>query len=99
MRMWIAKTLTLCGLLLGAVSASAVTPLSLEDTQRELGPNDCPVLTQVKYPWLTCAVSATGGRTISNATVAPNATWDADKRIPRGHVFVDGQGGWKGPID
>ena len=39
------------------------------------------------------------GWTITTSTVAANATWDADKRIPRGHVFVDGQGGWKGPID
>ena len=61
-----------------------------------MGEDECPPLTRIKYPWLECATNAWGGRSIRTATAPANASWDTDRRIPLGHDFVEGEGGWKG---
>ena len=91
MRIGLATLLLLLGI---APAASALPPLTLQEASAPVGPDECSPLVRVKYPFLSCATDAEGRRSFANATVAADATWDDDKQIPYGHVWVDGDGAW-----
>ena len=89
MRLWI-----VVGFLVSFVGASPVAALpgiSLSEALPDVGADECPVLIQIKYPWLQCATNERGGRSIISATVSANASWEADRSIPRGHPFAEGE--------
>lgn len=44
------------------------------------GQDECPKITQVKYPWLKCKTNAWGGTQIATATVPANANWEDEKQ-------------------
>ena len=77
-----------------AGSAAALPGISLSEPLPEVGADECPVLTQIKYPWLQCATNERGGRSITSATVSANASWQADRSLPLGDAFVEGDGWW-----
>ena len=91
MRKLIAISLFSLGL---AAPAWSLPGLTLEESAREVAEDECPVLTQIKYPWLRCTTNEWGGKSLSDPTVAANATWDSDRRIPIGHEWVEGTGAW-----
>ena len=74
--------------------AAALPGISLAEAAAEVGAEECPLLIQIKYPWLGCTSDAEGRRSFTMATVAANASWDGDRQIPLGHTFVDGDGAW-----
>lgn len=80
-----------------AGGASALPGISLSGPLAEVAADECPVLTQIKYPWLECTTDALGTRSISTATVPANASWDSDRSIPIGHAWVEGEGAWRTP--
>ncbi len=53
--------------------------------------DQCPVLTQVKYPFLQCVTMTTGGKVLADAGVAPTV---AGRQAPYGMEFPEGVGYW-----
>ena len=76
-----------------APSASALDALSLPVA--ETGPDECPRLIQIKYPWFTCATNAWGGKTITTATVKANVDEYDERVVPLGWPEVEGRGHWQ----
>jgi hypothetical protein len=72
--------------------AVAFDSISLSEPLADPAPDTCPALTRINYPWLDCRTHASGGTTITTHTVAANASWATDRRIPYGHPFVEGHG-------
>ena len=91
MRMWIVASFLV---LFVSGAASALPGISLSEPPAEVAADECPVLTQIKYPWLGCASNAHGGRSFTRATVAANARWETDRTIALGHEWVEGEGNW-----
>ena len=91
MRMWIAAILSS---LLLAGAASALPGISLSQPLPEVAADACPVLTDIKYPWLRCVRNSHGGKSFTPATVRAVASWRTDRTIAIGHEFVEGTGAW-----
>jgi len=49
---------------------------------------------RIKYPWLRCATNALGQKGITGGNLPANASWDAARQIPLGHIWVHGEGAW-----
>jgi hypothetical protein len=77
-----------------ALPAAALPGISLSEPVPATGPDECSVLSQIKYPWLACATGADGAKRFVGGTIAANAGWDDDRQIPLGHEFVEGHGNW-----
>ncbi len=85
-----------CSLLMFVSGAASALPgISLSEPPAEVGADECPLLIQIKYPWLGCKTDATGARSLTSATVAASASWDADRTIAIGHDWVEGEGAWR----
>ena len=72
------------GLLVGAlVAAPALShdAMSPDEAAVETAADECPTLTRIKYPWLTCSTNAFGVKSV-NVDVR-SASWESEKRIPR----------------
>jgi hypothetical protein len=95
MRIWIAVVAVMLALQGWAAAASADShAASATPPAAEARADACLPIIETRYPWLQCAPNASGGRSITSATVAANASWDTDRSIPYGHVFVEGDGWW-----
>lgn len=93
MRTWILGLLPTVLLAL-ALPATALPGISLSKPLPETGPDECALLTQIKFPWLVCKTDAQGHKRIVNTTVAATANWEDTRQIPLGYEFVEGDGGW-----
>ena len=93
MRIWIIGLLPAVLIAL-ALPATALPGISLSEPLPETGPDECALLTQIKFPWLICKTDAQGHKRIVNSTVAANANWEDLRRIPLGDEFVEGEGNW-----
>ena len=96
MRMWIAAILSS---LLLAGAASALPGISLSQPLPKVADDACPLLTQIKYPWLRCAQNAHGGKSFTTTTVQASASWETDRSIAIGHDFVEGEGAWLDSVE
>lgn len=93
MRTWILSLLPTVLLAL-ALPATALPGISLSEPLPETAPDECALLTQIKFPWLVCTTDAEGNKHIVNSTVPANASWEDTRQIPLGYEFVEGDGGW-----
>ena len=59
-----------------AGSASALDAIDPGDATAAAG--ECPVLVQIKYPFVTCSAGASGFQPGSE-----NASWEQDRRMPQ----------------
>lgn len=95
-------TLAALGLALALTPAAGLvaTPASALDTLSlpvaETGADECPRLTQIKYPWMSCTRTAWGAKTLRTPT--GDDTYESERRMPSWSEFVDGDG-YFGPHD
>jgi hypothetical protein len=95
MRMRIPMLAPLAGILLSlpvAGSSLALDTLTPGQASAATGSEECPVLTQVKYPFLACATSPSGGKIlVATGDVATNVS---GRQGPYGLEFPEGSGYW-----
>ena len=77
--------------------ASAESRFSPSEASRAIAADECPLLTQIKYPWLACETRAPGTRSITTVTVPAEASWARNRSLPIGDDWVEGEGAWQTP--
>ncbi len=75
-----------------AAPAGALESISLSVPFEESAAEECPRLTQIKYPWIQCSPNAWGGKTLN--TPSESDSWSESRRIPPLSEFSDGGGYW-----
>jgi hypothetical protein len=71
-----------------ATPALASDALTLAEAAADTGANECPVLTQVKYPFLRCTTDAHGVKEVVKKI--GSASYTSDRQVPRLYEFVEG---------
>jgi hypothetical protein len=78
-----------------AAPAAALEPICLKAALAELGPDQCPLLTRIKYPWLSCHTDSDG---VVVAEIGRGGdSWERSRRIPWLGAWSEGNGYW-GPV-
>jgi hypothetical protein len=75
-----------------AMPTAALEPISLSVPVADTGPDECPLLTRIKYPWLVCDTNAWGGKPFVPG--AESDSWEQDRSIPTMSQFTEGTGHW-----
>ena len=68
-------------------SAQALDGINLSEPVEPPAEGECPLLTQIKYPFISCEKPA------GDAPVV-NHTWENSRRIPISSDFIEGNGYW-----
>ncbi len=73
--------------LLFANSAAALEGIDLSQPLPATAPGECPLLVQIKYPFLTCASGQIGQSGASEL-------WEDSRQIPKMSDWTEGNGTW-----
>jgi len=75
-----------------AAPASALEPICLKAAMAELGPDECPLLTRIKYPWITCHTDSRG--VVIAETGRGGDSWERSRQIPWLGDWSEGDAYW-----
>jgi hypothetical protein len=83
-------------LTLFASAASALDGIDLRDGIPTVAEGECPLLTQIRYPFLCSGEGAANGAhaLVQVRPLDPNPSWESARQIPRMSDWTEGDGAW-----
>ncbi len=83
-------------LILLASAASALDGIDLRDPIPTAAPGECPLLTQIRYPFMCSgeAASPGGHALVQVRPLNPDPSWESARQIPRMSDWTEGNGTW-----
>lgn len=77
-----------------ASAASALDGIDLRDPVPTTAPGECPLLTQIRYPFLCSGGGAGAHALVHVRPLNPDPTWESTRQIPRMSDWTESNGTW-----
>ena len=79
--------------LLFANTALALDGIELSNPPQAVGEGECPLLVQIKYPFMTCA-GADASKVVNAPPTDTNRVWNEVRQIPLMSIWTESDGYW-----